>query len=148
MSQVVARAGRGGSLGALLLLGVVGGLCGCGSRRVVSGNVTCNRVSAPGEASFIAGDGNARSGVIGSDGRYEVADPPVGQVTIVVVATRAERKSPRVGLAVLGKAGATAVAVPIVRSLIPTRYNDPKTSGLTFVVGKGRQSHNIELEGS
>src|SRR5262245_22211253 len=76
---------------------------GCGSRPVVSGKVTYKQdVLTTGEVSFIGADGRSRSGLIGPDGRYEVVDPPTGEVTIVVVATRVEAAQKTGGSAFAG----------------------------------------------
>ena len=125
---------------ALLLLAP---LAGCGSQPAVSGTVTYKKeLLTTGEVSFIAADGKSRSGLIGSDGRYEVIDPPMGDVTIVVVAKKAEGKAGKNNpLAGNPASGGSAT----LRSLIPARYGDPRTSGLTFRVTGGRQTKDIDL---
>jgi hypothetical protein len=137
-----ARDRRLWSLGLLLLIVA---LPGCGGNPVVSGTVTYKKVPLnTGEVSFIGSDGKSRSGLIGSDGRYEIVDPPKGEVTIVVTASRAEPS--KAGGSPLGGAdfAKNARAVP-VQSLVPTRYGDPKSSDLRYVVVSGKQRKDIDL---
>ena len=122
------------------LLVVAVALSGCGSGSVVSGKVVYKGDTLKtGEVSFISADGKSRSGLIGADGKYEIIDAPLGDVTIVVVATRVEGGSAE---SPLGTAGGKA---PTVRSIIPRRYGDPKASGLTYRVTRGRQVKDVEL---
>jgi len=126
------------------LLAAVAALAGCASRPVVQGKVLYrNEALTSGEVSFVASDGRSRSAQIGSDGSYEIIDPPLGEVTIVVVATKVEggsaKGSPLGGDPKGSRAGTT-------RSLIPARYNDPKSSGLTYHVTRGRQTKDVELK--
>jgi len=109
---------------------------------MVSGKVLYKQVLlTTGEVSFIAADGKSRSGLIGSDGRYEIVDAPVGPVTIIVVARKTEGQAGKVSPIIGGITG----PAPVVRSLIPTKYNDPKTSGLTYEVTSGRQTKDLDL---
>jgi len=126
----------------LLLVGVPS--AGCSSRPVVSGKVTYKQdVLTTGEVSFVSADGRSLSGLIGSDGRYEIVDPPTGEVTIVVVATRVEAAQKTAGSPF---AGSQSDKGPAVKSLIPTHYGDPKSSKLKYVVGSGKQTKDVELE--
>jgi hypothetical protein len=129
-----------GLLGALALLGG----CGGGSP-VISGQVTYKKqLLTTGEVSFIAADGKSRSGLIGADGRYEIRDAPEGPVMVVVVARKTEvAASP--GSPLVRKIGEPAPA-PIIRSLVPEKYNDPRTSGLSYVVVRGTQTKDLNLE--
>jgi hypothetical protein len=129
-------------LGSGLMLVLVT-LAGCTSRPVITGTVTYkNGPLTTGQVSFIGADGKSRSSGIGSDGTYEIVDAPPGDVTIVVIATKAEGKA--TGASPLGASTTTPQAIA-VRSLIPVKYNDPKTSGLTYLVTPGKQTKNIEL---
>jgi hypothetical protein len=128
-----------GSVGLVLLLTALGGC----SRPVVSGTVTYKQNPLTrGEVSFIADDGKSRSGLIGADGNYEIVDPPLGDVKIVVVATTVEGKAGKAS-PILGNQGG---APPVVKSLIPVKYNSPQTSGLTYQVTGGKQTRNIDLD--
>jgi hypothetical protein len=129
-------------LGAGLLLAALLA-AGCNSRPVVSGTVKYKgEIVTTGEVSFIGADGTSRSGLIGPDGRYEIIDPPKGDVTVVVVSTRVEGAGKARGSAL---AGLKTEAAPIVRSVVPVKYGDPKTSDLKHVVVSGAQTKNIDL---
>lgn len=115
---------------------------GCSGRGTVSGTVKYKgELLTTGEVNFIAAGGASRSGLIGSDGRYEITDAPPGEVVVVVTATRAEG----------GKASGSPLTAskadkaPVVRSLVPVKYGDPKTSDLRYTVAAGSQVKDFEL---
>jgi hypothetical protein len=122
-------------------------LSGCNSKTVVSGTVTYNDAAlTSGEVSFVSASGESRSGLIGSDGRYEIIDPPAGDVTVVITSTRiqsdavAQKGSPITGNLKQVKAG-------VVVSVIPTQYGDVKTSPLRYTVVSGKQTTDFKLGG-
>jgi hypothetical protein len=126
------------------LLGAIVALGGCGSQAVVTGKITYKKEPlTTGEVSFIASDGKSRSGLISPDGTYKIVDAPLGSVVIVVVAKqlagKVEKGDP---LSAKPKGGRAAQ----MKSAIPEKYNDPKTSGLTYTVTSGRQTRDIDLE--
>lgn len=117
-------------------------LVGCAARPVVSGKVSYRgEPLTTGEVSFVSSDGRSRSGLIGTDGRYEIADPPAGEVTILVAAKKVDGGSSG-GSPLLGE---TKGKPGVMRSLIPERYADPKTSGLSYRVTGGKQTKDVEL---
>lgn len=129
----------------VLILGIVAFLVGCsGKSATVSGKVRYKDQLLPtGEVSFIATDGKSRSGLIGTDGSYQISDAPIGPVKIVVVARQVEGKM---------KGGSPMVAKldqarrPVVKSLIPAKFADPAKSGLSFEVVAGKQIKDIYLK--
>jgi hypothetical protein len=128
----------------LCCVGVIGStVSGCSSQAVISGKVTYkNTPLSGGEVSFIAADGKSRSSLINSSGDYEVVDAPLGATTIVIVSTRVQGETGK-GSPLVGSSGPAAPVM--VKSVIPQKYNDPSTSGLSYVVQRGRQTKNIDL---
>jgi hypothetical protein len=108
-----------------------------GPTGVVTGNVTVNGLSVPvGQVNFVSEDGSrSGAGVIEADGSYKVSSAPVG---IVKVTVTAPPPPPPGTTNIMG--GPTPVYVP-------PRYNDPKTTDITFEVQKGRQEFDIQLRG-
>jgi hypothetical protein len=129
-----------------LLAAAAASVGGCGGKPAVSGTVTYK--SAPlstGEVSFVSGSGS-RSGLISAGGRYEIADPPEGEVTVIVTSTKIETKAGGPGSPLGGAAKFEDIKSGVAKSLIPTKYNDVKTSPLRYTVGSGKQTNNIALE--
>lgn len=121
-------------------------ITGCNSRTVVSGTVTYN--SAPltsGEVSFISSTGESRSGLINSDGHYEIVDPPTGAVTVVITSTRIQGNGPQSGSPLTGNL--KQVKAGTVISVIPSQYGDAKTSPLRYTVVSGKQTTDFNLGG-
>src|SRR5262249_45419644 len=115
----------------VLLLTVTG--CGpyTGS---VSGTVTFKGKPLPGGmVTFSHSDGRFSYGKIAGDGSYSTPNAPAGEVKIGV-ATQPP-------LIPGSKVGPLGPYVPI-----PIRYKDAETSGLTFTIQRGEQTHNINLE--
>jgi hypothetical protein len=93
-----------------------------------------NELLTGGTISFLGDDGIVQ-GKIEKDGSYEVVDPPSGLVKVSIRSI-----SPFLQKEKGDKIKWTT------RSLIPTKYNDPKASGLSYTIGRGgRQEINIEL---
>lgn len=127
------------------LLAMVAFLGGCSGRStVVSGTVRYKgEFLTTGEVSLIAADGTSRSGLIGADGCYQIRDAPVGPVTVVIIARRVQGGS--IGESPVALRSASADRQILVTSLIPTRYGDPATSGLSFEIVAGKQTKDIGL---
>ena len=125
---------------ALVVAVTITGL-GCGQgKTVVNGRVTykSNPVTA-GEVHFI-GDGVSRSALIGSDGTFVIDNPPLGQVKVAVVAFENKQEATGPSLET-GK----AVGIRPPTTAIPLKYNDAKTSGLSYTISGGSQSIQISL---
>jgi hypothetical protein len=126
---------------AVLLLAVAFACSGCGSNQAkVTGTITygTNPVTR-GQISFIGSDGQSASGTINADGTYVVFNVPRGEVTVAIVSTAAEGEG-KLGAAILPQA-------PTIKSLIPVRYNDEKSSGLKYTITSSPQKIDIELTG-
>jgi hypothetical protein len=87
-----------------------------------------------GTISFIGENGRSQAN-IDKDGSYQITDAPLGPVKISV---RSMSMS-------LQKQDGEKIKW-VVRSLIPTRYNDPRSSGLNFNIQSGREEINIDLK--
>ena len=136
---------------ALLLFGVtllVGVGCGKkdeGPKNFVAGKVTLNGEPVAGMVVF-TGPGNKEvSSPINIDGSYRVADPAVGQNTIVV------KSAPGMSMAPAGSppkdapplTGASGSAKMGVAP--PAKYASPG-NGLKYDVKGGKETHDIKLE--
>ena len=128
---------------ALALLAGLAAAAGCSKPvAVVTGTVTFdNKPLTTGEIHFLGPEGKSRSTVIGTDGTYRVDNAPVGKVKVAVVARKVEGE---------GKLMANpwkALPKPAtVTSLIPTKYNDPEQSGLSYDVAMGQQTIDVALK--
>jgi len=118
-------------LGAALILGATG--CGGDSTGpIVKGTVKYKGAPLPGGAVTLvsATDATQRTGSINEeDGRYAAVNCPVGDVKISIDGPTPSSAGP-------------PKAPPVT---IPAKYKDPKTSGLTYTVVKGEQTHDIDL---
>jgi len=105
-----------------------------------------------GTITFYSGDGKTKSfTTIGSNGFYELIDPPLGKVRVGI----AVKPPPSVKLipgkdkdkegikpkAIIGDTPST----PVEPVLIPVEYADPGKSGLTAELSSGSNAHNIDL---
>jgi hypothetical protein len=88
---------------------------------------------SPGWVVFHARDEREFAGELDAEGNYRVADVPVGAARLAVV-TVTERAPPLPGLARPNTV------------VLPRRYGDPKTSGLTLAVRRGKQVHDLVLD--
>ena len=126
---------------AVLLLSVLL-LTSCGRPTgVVSGKITCNnRPLSLGTVAMIDEDGAVASGMI-SDGEYKIENVPVGPVKITVqVYPPSPMMHPPTGPEAGAKPKPRLVFIPI-----PDRYKDASSSGLTYTVVSGEQTHDLEL---
>jgi hypothetical protein len=148
------------ALSALLCVVVVFSLAGCGSetgnRAVVKGQVKLGDTPLnQGSVTFQAKDNRRGSGSIDANGNYTVADAPIGEVSVAVFVTPRPKvpvfktKAPK-GVPLQNPAGGENMAGgaaidPAKVVYIPEKYGDPATSGLTYTVERGEQTHNITL---
>jgi hypothetical protein len=148
---------------------------GCSSRGAVSGKVFYEGKPLPGgKVLFIHEQKGSFTSRIQEDGSYKIPDVPTGQVKIAVTgpATGSDANDPRLALSMRGgklptdtdlaklkklvpsdvdEAGlremmGVPAAQPQKSALIPSKYNDPEKSGLTYKVDGGPQTHDIKLE--
>jgi hypothetical protein len=124
---------------------------GCGSpTAVVGGRVTCGgKPVTSGSVILYCGDKQIVHGIIGPEGRYSIPNVPRGSAVVTV---RAHPRTPA-GMQVRQQLppvtnGPTAPEAagegPVVR--IPPRYAVPEESGLSLVVDRDRQDHDIDLK--
>jgi hypothetical protein len=131
--HIRSRAARWAAAALLLALAA-----GCGGPRTVSGTVSYNgKPLTRGQISFVGSGGKSASGTINADGTYVVTDVPAGEVTATVVSYYVEGEA-KFGLTPLKSA-------PPMKSAIPTKYNDPKTSGLVYLVDARKKTIDVEL---
>ncbi len=137
------------------------GLIGCGpgqkDRAVVKGKVTIGgQALTGGTVTFTTKDNRQGTATIHPDGTYEMGDAPQGDVTITVAVPQPSAKEKMMGIE-MGKdkkmpeppggkdSKMPMPAMPDKFVLIPEKYSKVETSGLTYKVGKGEQTKNIEL---
>ena len=133
-----------------LFVAVVGWATGCGSANTspVSGQVTYKGKPVPAaNVSYTPaeGAGLAASGVADDNGRYTLGTKSandgatVGKYRVTISAFGPPRplKSGEMGVGMPGE----TMRDPI----IPTKYSNPETSGLSFEVKRGTNSANFEL---
>jgi hypothetical protein len=145
-----------------LLLGFGLLLSGCsrsglGREGEVSGKVTYKGKPLPGgQVTFMTPQGYGFNGVIDPEGNYKVR-PLVGEVRIAVDNSMLARPhesaqdmrrrmgmEPAPGVKVEGQKSA-APAITGTYVPLPDKYRSPDTSGLTYTVKSGSQTHDIEL---
>jgi hypothetical protein len=121
-------------------------VCGCSSgtkQSEVSGTVRIKDGDPlpGGDVTFIPEHGDAITRGIGPGGAYRVPGLPLGPVKIVVCS----RAPGSTGFAAVGKPGEPPPRPPKAIK-IREKYQKPELTDLTYTVGKGAQTHNIELE--
>lgn len=136
-----------------LSLGLLTLLAGCGrnphsvEHTEVSGKVLFQgKPLLGGTVSFVAVNGGFPStGIIDENGNYQIK-APVGDVEIGVTNRMLQPKRGSKGMPLLKKAEAKERQPLKGRWIkIPSRYEDPHTSGLKYKVTRGPQTHDIEL---
>ena len=119
-------------------------LSGCGrgeSTGSVAGDISFNGKPLPtGIVAFHYPDGRVVSGGI-QDGRYTIPQAPTGAVQIAVQ-TPPESK-PGNAATEAPKGGAMQPSVSVG---VPAKYGKPETSGLSFTVAAGNQTHPLDLK--
>jgi len=129
-------------------------LVGCsgkskGPKDSVSGKVTLNDKPVSGTVHFVYGDNKDITSPIAADGSYLIPNPPPGNVKIVV--------TPAAGVAGGGLVGGPqAKDVPLPEmdpgggatkgEVPPKKYQDAKTTDLTYEVQSGKQTFDIQLK--
>jgi hypothetical protein len=126
-----------GLLGAILLAAVGG----CGRAATVTGKVSYqDRPVTYGSVIFLSADKTARSTAIEPDGSYTVERVPRGAVAIAVISP-----DPSKGRAAKKEGAANETAVQQWCPL-PSKFEDPRTSGLACTVDASHVRHDIDLK--
>jgi hypothetical protein len=138
---------------ALVAIVLVSGCDTKGPRALVKGNVKfANKPVKFGTVTFHGADKRTASATIKDDGTYEMADAPVGDVTITVTAPSSGPGGPvgpgkpPPGMGKMpsefdpGKGASGPQITPI-----PEKFTKPETSTLKYTVQKGDQDHDIEM---
>jgi hypothetical protein len=116
----------------------------------VKGKVLFQGKGLPGgRVTFVDADGFAGSANIEENGEYTV-QAPVGPVKIGVDNTMLQRARGKPGKTPLLNPKRPGAEEPTTQPghfvSIPGKYSNPETSGLTYTVQKGPQTHEIKLE--
>ena len=158
------RARRSLAILALSLLTFAAGCSGEPAKARVKGKVTIgDKHLTVGNVMFYHEDGNTvRSGPIDKNGNYDIPDAPVGKVKVAVVVPAlppgglgmmqkmktnpgfkegtksVDPEDPSKSIAIMGDIPANVVPVP-------EKYSTAESSGLTYTVQRGEQTHDIKL---
>jgi hypothetical protein len=131
-----------------VLLVSVGSFTGCGDAgpsTLVSGKVTTGGAGVTGTIHFVGADGKEVSAPVGpTGGTYQIANPPLGEVTVLVkggpVAAPPLKPAPG-AVAMPGNTSTPAAA----GAQPPAKYADPSTSDLKYTVVAGAQQKDFDL---
>lgn len=141
-------------------------VAGCGpdhkARAKVKGKVKFfDKYLTAGTVAFTTKDGRVGAANIDFEGNYEMADAPIGEVTITVMVPK-QPKGPKSGKAgpvqpppglppmqgpgsgEIGKGDTPSIDFTKIVS-IPPKYESVDTSGLKYTVEKGEHVHDITL---
>jgi hypothetical protein len=132
---------------ALVALLLCTSLVGCGSSEAeVSGTVRCDGKPLPyGNIQFLGADGIPCAGQIQADGTFTVR-VPLGQAKVIVSCVDEAKQKRFVSKAAANHGRSAASVAPNVNfSLIPQRYADWNTSGLTVLVKQGKTMQDFDL---
>lgn len=109
----------------------------------LSGTVTYKKEHLKAGLVLVQGKGAGASGEIGEDGRYEVKNAPLGEVTVAVNLGAARGKL--MGEAAAAKAqGGKAHGIKLPN--IPGKYADVGSSPLKTTVNKGPNTYDIVID--
>jgi len=109
----------------------------------LTGTVTYKKELLKAGLVLVQGKGAGANGEIGEDGRYEVKNVPLGDVTVAVNLGAARGKL--IGQAAANKAqGGKAPEVKLPN--IPGKYADVATSPLKTTVNKGQNTFDIVID--
>jgi hypothetical protein len=133
-----------------VLLSVCMAATGCGSPfGTVKGKITykgqpLNRAAI----SFLCEDGRVAAAESSADGSYLLPQAPVGNCRLSIVCTAETGEQVTQAMEDIKRKGQKnpMVAMPVFKSLIPDRFGNPDTSGLTYKVVSGESNCNIDLE--
>jgi hypothetical protein len=127
---------RFGRLGVLLFLGFAAG-CGGKSQPVVSGKVTVNgQLPVPGASvTFLGADNKQATASVNDQGVYNLTDPPLGEVQVVVKGPNVTAPIPKAQMPGAPSRGTER---------IPRKYEKPG-NGLTYLVKPGNQQFDLSL---
>jgi hypothetical protein len=98
-----------------------------------------NKIVNYGAVTFHSADGTKKKVVIAADGTYRVTDLPMGEVKIAVTTG-----APPTPFAAPG--GGNGEPIKFVKIDLPSRYNDPSKSDLSYVFKAGKQQFDIDLK--
>ncbi len=147
---------------AIAMVWLAGCSDGSGARATVKGKVKLGEKPLyMGTVTFTAkgADNRVGSGNIDQEGNYTVTDAPVGDVAISVSVPKmgmmakmpgaSDKAKPPTGVSTKDPSGGMAMNMPNIDMTkivpIPDKYADPATSGLTYKVERGQQTHDINL---
>lgn len=130
--------------------------CACGpgqkERATVKGKVTfLKKPLTAGTITFNTSDNRTGSATIDPDGNYVMKDAPLGEVTITVstptmpVEMKMKMKKSELPAEATG-GGMKPPYMPDQVISIPEKYAKAETSGKTYKVVKGEQTHDVDLE--
>jgi hypothetical protein len=139
----------------VLCCSVLAGVVGCGKGRAsVKGKVTFNNQPlTAGNIAYIASDNRIGTGIIKSDGTYEIKDAPIGETTITVTTPKTPMGPVRLQKPPPGVQGMPKEMMPPgyepgkpVRIMpVPEKYSTVETSSLKFTIKPGSQDHDVQL---
>jgi hypothetical protein len=116
----------------------------------VSGRVTYKGKPLTGGVVTFTSGKQVVTGALDEEGRYEVTNVPVGTVKVSVSTESVRPKKAPGGDKIRPKGELKKIEDPDKGGrrfvVIPQRYSNPETSGLTLEVRPGRQQFNIELQ--
>jgi hypothetical protein len=139
-------------------------LAGCGAKAnsqtgVVEGKVTIGGIDANSGNVIFTVNGTSITGIIDGDGNYRAIGVPAGNAQITVTSVPGPALTSSSGPGGLGGGPATKMPPTDIKDMpgmgtgvprgkqvpIPARYSKPETSGLTYTVKNGTQTHDIQL---
>jgi hypothetical protein len=136
-------------LGATALLLAMLSAAGCGSsppKGQVKGKVLLHGTPMrSGTVTFVGADGQEKLAPISSEGIYQISDLAVGEAKIGVASRPPIPEGLKNFPGPPGPGPTTFPPPPEKAVEIPSKYNDPDKSGLTYDVKSGEQDHTIEL---
>ena len=138
--DVSARTARGW---VVVLLPVLAAGCGrAAPTGDVSGVVRVDGTPLPsGTVAFVGEDGRAASAMIQADGSYRIPKAPVGPVRITV-----QTFAPSPGVVPPDTPPGSVKQASLRFVSLPEHYADHTTSGLSYTVEPGAQTHDIDLK--
>jgi hypothetical protein len=133
--------------GLVVGLAVLAASCGERGERLpetgasLEGTITYGDVKVPFATLTVMGQTGMATGRVLEDGRYRVANAPLGEVNIGVNTTAA--KGEYVGKVMAESKGKGRSPSKFVD--VPTKYHDHETSGLKTTIQKGVNTHDIVI---